>query len=51
MSKILVIAPHPDDELLGAGGMMIKNIKEGNEVYVCVVTSNVSSGKNYSESK
>lgn len=38
MSKILVIAPHPDDELLGAGGMMIKNIKEGNEVYVCVVT-------------
>ena len=38
MSKILVIAPHPDDELLGAGGMIIKNIKEGNEVYVCVIT-------------
>lgn len=38
MKKILVIAPHPDDELLGAGGMMIKNINEGNEVYVCIVT-------------
>lgn len=38
MKKILVIAPHPDDEILGAGGMIIKNIKEGNEVYVCVVT-------------
>lgn len=38
MKKILVIAPHPDDELLGAGGMIIRNIKEGNEVYVCVVT-------------
>lgn len=38
MKKILVIAPHPDDELLGAGGMIIKNIKEGNEVYVCIVT-------------
>lgn len=38
MKKILVIAPHPDDELLGAGGMIIKNIKDGNEVYVCIVT-------------
>lgn len=38
MKKILVIAPHPDDELLGAGGMILKNLKEGNEVYVCVVT-------------
>lgn len=38
MKRILVIAPHPDDELLGAGGMIIKNLKEGNEVYVCVVT-------------
>lgn len=38
MNKILVIAPHPDDELLGAGGMIIKNIKDGNEVYVCIIT-------------
>lgn len=38
MKKILVIAPHPDDELLGAGGMILKNLKAGHEVYVCVVT-------------
>lgn len=38
MKKILVIAPHPDDEILGCGGTMIKNIKADNEVYVCVVT-------------
>lgn len=38
MSKILVIAPHPDDEMLGCGGTMIKNIEAGNEVYVCIVT-------------
>lgn len=38
MKKVLVIAPHPDDEILGCGGTMIRNIKEGNEVYVCVVT-------------
>ncbi len=38
MKKILVIAPHPDDEILGCGGTMVKNIADGNEVYVCIVT-------------
>ena len=36
--KILVIAPHPDDEVLGCGGIMAKYAKEGHEVYVAVVT-------------
>lgn len=38
MRKILVIAPHPDDEILGVGGTMIKRIWQGCEVYVCIVT-------------
>lgn len=38
MKKILVVAPHPDDEILGCGGTVIRNIAEGNEVYVCVMT-------------
>lgn len=38
MSKILVFAPHPDDEILGCGGTMIKHIEASNEVYVCIVT-------------
>lgn len=38
MKKVLVIAPHPDDEILGCGGTMIKHIQAGNEVYVCIVT-------------
>ena len=38
MSKVLVIAPHPDDEILGCGGTMIKHIKAGDELYVCIVT-------------
>ena len=38
MKRILVIAPHDDDEILGVGGVMARNIAEGNEVYVCVVT-------------
>lgn len=38
MKKVLIIAPHPDDEILGCGGIIIRNIAEGNEVYVCIVT-------------
>lgn len=38
MKNILVIAPHPDDEILGCGGVMLREIKEGNKVYVCIVT-------------
>lgn len=34
MKKILVIAPHPDDEVLGCGGFILNRIKEGNKVYV-----------------
>lgn len=38
---ILVIAPHPDDEIIGAGGMMIKRINEGHNVYVVIVTKGI----------
>lgn len=37
--NILVFAPHPDDEVLGCGGTMARYIAEGNQVYVCIVTS------------
>lgn len=38
MKRVLVIAPHPDDEILGCGGTMLKHIEAGDEVYVCIVT-------------
>lgn len=38
MNKLLIIAPHPDDEILGCGGTMIKHIEAGDEVYVCIAT-------------
>lgn len=37
--KILVFAPHNDDEVLGVGGTIAKYISQGNQVYVCEVTS------------
>lgn len=36
--KVLVFAPHPDDEILGVGGTMAKRAANGDEVFVCVVT-------------
>ncbi len=36
---ILVFAPHPDDEVLGCGGMIAKRTKEGSKVIVCIVTN------------
>lgn len=37
--KILVFAPHNDDEVLGVGGTIAKYVHGGYEVYVCEVTS------------
>lgn len=38
MKNVLVVAPHPDDEILGCGGTMLRHVNEGDNVYVCVVT-------------
>jgi LmbE family N-acetylglucosaminyl deacetylase len=36
--KIIVFAPHPDDETLGCGGTIAKKIAEGYEVFAVVLT-------------
>lgn len=38
LGRTLVVAPHPDDEVLGAGGTMAKLSESGQEVFVVVVT-------------
>lgn len=38
MKKVLVIAPHPDDEVLGVGGTIARYAAEGSEVYVAIAT-------------
>ena len=41
MKKILIIAAHPDDEILGCGGTILKNIKLGNKVNVLYISDGV----------
>lgn len=39
--RVLVIAPHPDDEIIGVGGTIAKRVQAGDEVYVCIVTKGI----------
>ena len=36
--KILIIAPHPDDETLGCGGTILRHIDYGDDVYWMIAT-------------
>ena len=36
--KILVVAPHPDDEVLGAGGTLLRYKSEGHSIAWLIVT-------------
>ena len=37
--KVLVIAPHMDDEVLGCGGTIIRHVNSGDHVTVCIVAN------------
>ncbi len=39
MNKVLVVSPHPDDETLGCGGVVLRHKKEGDEINWLIVTS------------
>jgi N-acetylglucosamine malate deacetylase 1 len=41
--KILVVAAHPDDEILGCGGTIAKYIKQGAKVKTIILTKGISS--------
>jgi LmbE family N-acetylglucosaminyl deacetylase len=39
--RILIVAPHPDDETLGAGGAIAKFVAQGHDVAVLVVSGHL----------
>lgn len=51
--KILVIAAHPDDEILGVGGTLFKHKKAGDEIFICIMTKGYEPAwtKEYMEQK
>lgn len=46
--KILVVAPHPDDETLGAGGTLLKHQENGDSLFWLIMTT-VSGHPSYSD--
>lgn len=42
-NKILVVAAHPDDEVLGAGGTILKHAQKGDAVYLLILGDGVTS--------
>ena len=49
MSKIFVVAAHPDDEVLGCGGTLLKHVGNGDKVFVLFVSDGVSARYKTSE--
>lgn len=43
MKQILVIAAHPDDEVLGCGGTIVKHIDNGDKVHILILAEGVTS--------
>ncbi|MFQ3544286.1 PIG-L deacetylase family protein [Halobacillus rhizosphaerae] len=41
--KVLVIAAHPDDEILGCGAAMAKHVENGDEVRVAILAEGITS--------
>src|SRR5438046_7255856 len=42
--RLLVLAPHPDDEVIGCGGLVAQHLAEGRSVRVVVATDGGQAG-------
>ena len=47
VKRLLVIAPHPDDETLGCGGTILRHKKQGEEIH-WIIMSKISEELGYS---
>lgn len=43
MKNVLIVSAHPDDEVIGAGGTLLKHVQQGDKVYWLIIT-NISEG-------
>ena len=41
--SLLIIAPHPDDEVIGCAGLIQRSLNKGNDVYVIILTGGEAS--------
>lgn len=48
MKRIMVFAPHPDDDILGCGGSIAKHARQGHEIITVYMTSGESGSLTYS---
>jgi LmbE family N-acetylglucosaminyl deacetylase len=46
MKNILVVAAHPDDEILGCGGTIAKHANQGDQVFIIILGEGVTSRDN-----
>lgn len=51
MNRILVVAAHPDDEVLGCGGTIARMSKEGHEVYTLILGEGLTSRETVVQSR
>jgi LmbE family N-acetylglucosaminyl deacetylase len=49
--NVLVIGAHPDDEILGPGGTLVKHKMNGDDIYSCILCEHVTARKNKPEHK
>ncbi|HBQ26400.1 MAG TPA: hypothetical protein DD791_08410 [Syntrophomonas sp.] len=49
MQHVLIVAPHPDDDIIGCGGSIAKHCKAGNQVTIMYMTSGDAGGIQYSK--
>ena len=49
-NKVIVISAHPDDEVLGVGGTILKHIEKGDQVF-WLITTNISERQGFSKNR
>src|SRR5438128_8229694 len=43
--RLLVLAPHPDDEVIGCGGLIALHLRDGRQVRIVIVTDGAEAGE------